>query len=346
MTNAIPTGDASEAGSADAADMFFKRITDADDAILDHEEDETTEGTDDEVEDEADTDAEEPSDEAEDEDSDGDEEDNSDEQSDTKSKKTSIDLSDETTVRVKVDGVEQEFSLGSLKRLAGQEAALTRKSQEAAEVRKRADEAVEAYAHSLLHLRQKAAERFAPFEGTNLLLMSKHLTAEELAIVNEQANAARADLAFFDQELSTLARKREQEQNAALKAQAEESWKVLSDPQTGIQGWNMNLYNDLLGYMIQDLGFNQQTALTLVDPGAWRVVHDSYLYRKGQKALQTKAKPVAKSPAVKKVIKSSSPVATQKARPDNEAKLMNRLKSSGDADSAADLFLARATRNK
>jgi hypothetical protein len=333
MTIAIPHGDATEAGGADPTELFLKRITDADDAI------QTDEGThedhDDEDAVEVDEDAEELSEDAEHEDSGED---------DAKPEsKTQVELNDDAVVKVKVDGEEKEFSLASLKRLAGQEAALNRKQQEAAEIRKRADEAVNAYAHSLMHLREKAVERFKPFEGTNLLLMSKHLSAEDLALVTEQAQAARADLDFFDNELRGLSAKREQEQQVRLKADAEVAWKTLSDPEKGIPNWNMNLYNDLLGYCITDLGMERQQVLGLVDANAWKIIHDSYSFRKGQKALVEKAKPVAKT-AKKQVIKSSSTAVAQTAKPNDEKKLLNRLRQTGDANDAADLFFARATR--
>jgi hypothetical protein len=335
MTIAIHT-DATEAGGADPADLFFNRMQDADEAIQGQDE-ETNENDNDEAEEPTEDDADEnqPS------------EDEGEEDSETneaeESSKTAVELDDNAVVKVKVDGAEQEFTLGSLKRLAGQEAALTRKQQEAADIRKHADEAGSAYFAALQHLREKAVERFKPFEGTNLLLMSKHLSAEELAIVTEQAQAARAEVDFFDSELQNHARKREHEQGVKLKADAEVAWKALSDPNTGIPNWGMNLYNDLLGYTINEIGIDKQTALTLVDPNVWKVLHDSYLYRKGQKARETKVKPVAK-PSGNKTVKSSSPVTSQVAKPQNETKLMNQLRASGDIDTAADLFLARATR--
>src|SRR4029077_8040927 len=50
--------------------------------------------------------------------------------------KSTIEVEDDHKFTVTVDGEEREFSLGQLKRLAGQEAALTRKSQEVATTRK------------------------------------------------------------------------------------------------------------------------------------------------------------------------------------------------------------------
>lgn len=62
-----------------------------------------------------------------------------DEEGDDKDEGSTVEVKDEHKFKVTVDGEEREFSLGQLKRLAGQEAALTRKSQEVAETRKTLD---------------------------------------------------------------------------------------------------------------------------------------------------------------------------------------------------------------
>ena len=53
---------------------------------------------------------------------------------------TEVELSDDTLVEIQVDGEVQQASLADLKRLHGQEASLTRKSQEVAAKRKEAEE--------------------------------------------------------------------------------------------------------------------------------------------------------------------------------------------------------------
>ena len=55
---------------------------------------------------------------------------------------TEVELSEDALVEVQVDGETQQVSLKSLKRLHGQEASLTRKSQDVAARRKEAEEAL------------------------------------------------------------------------------------------------------------------------------------------------------------------------------------------------------------
>src|SRR6476660_3753905 len=65
-----------------------------------------------------------------------DEDEDGDEGDDENGEQSTIEIKDDHKFKVPVDGEEREFSLGQLKRLAGQEAALTRKSQEVATTRK------------------------------------------------------------------------------------------------------------------------------------------------------------------------------------------------------------------
>ncbi|MFK5596840.1 hypothetical protein ACFZ8E_07525 [Methylobacterium sp. HMF5984] len=346
MTEAIRE-DAFEAGGADPADLFFNRMQDADTLSENENEDENHDdhdaGTDE------DADADEGADEATQDDEDADESE-SDETVETKAEKAPVEITDDAVLKHKVDGVEMTFTGRDLKILAGRNAVIQRKEQEVADLRKRAEEIGGVATATLKHLREQALERFKPFEGTNLLLMSKHLSADELAIVTEQAQKAKAELDYFDNELENVSKRNQEDEatrkraeDAQLKESAEASWKQLSDPNTGIPGWGMQMYNDLLGYAIGDRGLNREMVLTLHDPVAWQMIHDSYTLRKGKKVLEQKAKPVAKTGQTK-IIKSSGTVASEMAKPSNDAKLMNRLRQTGDVDTAADLFLARATR--
>ena len=87
-----------------------------------------------------------------------------------------------------MDGQEQEFTLGSLKRLAGQEASLTRKGQEVAAKRKSVDEFSAAYLARNKQLLDRAQAKYAPFKDVDLLALSKdpNISQEELVAVRNR----------------------------------------------------------------------------------------------------------------------------------------------------------------
>jgi hypothetical protein len=94
-------------------------------------------------------------------------------------------------VKVVVDDNEHEVPVKDLQRLFGQEAALTRKSQETAEVRKAAD-AEQAKAVAVLDVMLKNAKAAAaPFEQIDFLALSRdpNVSNEELAYIREQATS-------------------------------------------------------------------------------------------------------------------------------------------------------------
>ena len=82
--------------------------------------------------------------------------------------------SDETYVKVKVGDEDKEVSVKDLKRLYGQEASLTRKSQEVADQRRVADEGVAKNVAALNVLHEKAKLKAEPYKNIDWLAVSKN----------------------------------------------------------------------------------------------------------------------------------------------------------------------------
>ena len=114
----------------------------------DFDEDQQVE-TEDELDDDTDRDDEETADDPDEDDAEEDEEDEDEIQL----------VSDDAEVEVTVDGEIQRVSVASLKRLAGQEQALTRKSQETAAQRKEAEAAMDKTHHVMQAMLAKAEEQ-------------------------------------------------------------------------------------------------------------------------------------------------------------------------------------------
>ena len=326
----------------DGADELLRRWNvpeDAEEPSKDDDEsgqDEET-STSEDKEDDSETD-----DEQEDNDSDesdeDDKEDDSDEDEDEKSKKRKVVDDDDSVVKVKVDGKEHEVPVKDLKRLWGQEQALNRKSEETAAVRKQAEESGAKYVAGVAKMLELAQARYEPFSKIDFLVAAKELDAEELTTLRTEAQRAWDELKFFEQELDTVVKEVETHKHQERLKEAREAQRILSDPKDGIPGWSEKLYDDIRAFAILQ-GIPEVEVNQLTNPVAFKIMHKAMLYDKGQKALDTKTKKIDKTP--KKVIKTSANAeSTRKLlKPNNKA--MEKLRSSGDIDDAADAFLSK-----
>jgi hypothetical protein len=324
---------------SEAADAFFKLSTptkpDADgpsgaeeedteqDTELDADDEDSEETLEDEAEGEEEGDEE-----------DADEED--DDEGDTEKKYADDDA---TFVKIKVGDEEHEVPVKDLKRLYGQEAALTRKSQEVAERRKAVDAEGAAYVAATSVLLQRAQERYEPFTKLNFLALAKDPTvsAKDIAVLQEQAQAAYEDVQFLQNSMGQFVRELEKRQNAELVEQAKEAIKVLSDPEKGIEGWNQKLYDDIRSFAVSN-GLHPEVVNKLVDPAAIKLIHKAMLYERGAKAATKK---VVKTP--KKVVKRTQAPEVDAKRKSGATRIdaaMKNLKARRDTAAAADAFFA------
>ena len=221
---------------SDAADALLDRWKDAEEpskddtgATADEEGDETTPDTSDVEESDA-------ADEAEGADSDAENEaaDEADDQDDA-----------EAIVEIEVDGEKREFTIEKLKRLAGQEAALNRKSMEAAEMRKQADRDAELFGALIGQAEQFALDRLAVFEDIDW-------NTAPLEYGLETYNAWRGEFAAAQAEIEQLRQMKTQaddhlraHRDAVARREWEEALPIL---ERDIEGWNDQHLNDLAAY--------------------------------------------------------------------------------------------------
>lgn len=330
-------------GSDTGADDFFRRlVSDAEQPSEDDEEENTSEET--ETPEETDDEPSEPEEETPEEDEpesdkqDDEEEPEEDDEDSEKDDKKSY-ASDETFVKIKVDGKEVEASVKDLKRLYGQEASLTRKSQEAAEIKKKADEAVVKHVTGLEKLLERAKEQAAPYANINFLALTKdpNVSSEELSALSDAATRAFENVRYLEQELDGVFKATQAERQQQMMVQAKEAIKILTDPKTGIPGWNEQMYNDIRKFAV-DVGMNEQVVNEMVDPTAFKILHMAMQYQKGKSALN-KTKKVDKTP--KRIIKGTPEETVKRAKANPKQEVYKRLKETGSVDDAADAFMAR-----
>jgi len=337
-------------GTDTGADEFFKRmVQDASQPSEepDEEEEEPSE-TDDTEEPEggrssATEDSDEsPEDEEEPEDTEG-EEDDTEEPEDTeeateKPKKV-VEASEDAVVKIKIDGQEVTATVKDLKRLYGQEASLTRKSQEAAELKKRAEDVATRHVTGLEALLARAKEQAAPYANINFLALTKdpNVSSEELSALSDAANRAFDNVRYLETELDGVIKAAQDQRQQQMMQMAREAIKTLTDPKNGIHGWNEQMYNDIRSFAVSS-GMDAQVVNEMVDPVAFKILHMAMQYQKGKTAV-TKTKKIDKTP--KRIIKGTPDEVVKSAKADPNRAMLKKLQQSGSVDDAADAFLAQ-----
>jgi hypothetical protein len=265
-----------------------------------------------------------------------------DEEGDDEGAQSTIEIKDDHKVKVPVDGEEREFTFGQLKRLAGQEAALTRKSQEVATERKTFETRSAAYLARQSKLLERARARYEPLAKIDLLAASKdpNITQEELVAARNTIQSAYEEVQFLEQDLTAFTTEIQKAQSEDLRAQAQEAIKVLSDPEKGIEGFNQPLYQEIVSFAT-DSGLPAEFVNNLVDPAAIKLLNYARLYMKGKTKVQS-AKP-DKQKAPKRIVKGTASAETTKktVKTAKAQEPMKRLQKSGSTDDAADAFMAR-----
>lgn len=295
-------------------------------------EDEDTEEQETDEESESDEDAAEPSeDEEEETDEDEESEETDEDEGEPKPKKV---LDDNAVVKVKVGEEELEVKVNDLKRLYGQEAALTKKSQAVTQKLKEAEDTGAAYVASLANLMQRAKQRAEPYAQIDWLVASKTLNEDELVALRNEAQKAYDDVNFFQQELDGFLGGVEQQRQQQLVVQAREAVEVLK---RDIPNWSTQVYDEIRHFAINN-GMAPQIINNLTDPAAIKMLHMAMLYNKGAKAVTKKTN---KTP--KKLVKSTvSAETTQRSlRGGKTEDAIGKLRRSGSIDDGADAFLAK-----
>lgn len=243
----------------------------------------------------------------------------------------------ETYVKVKVDGEDRTVSVKDLKRLYGQEASLTRKSQEVSAKRKEAEELGARYVAGLTGLLQKAQAKANPYKQIDFLSAAQQLKPEELNALRQEALQAFEEEKYLGEELNTFMGNLQSQRQAQLVEKGREAVKELK---RDIPGWNEKVYNDVRHFAISS-GLDVDIVDNLVDASAIKLIHKAMLYDKGKSGVVTKKK--GKMP--KTVIKTSkSSGSTTKDLIGNKAaasKALKRLELTGSTDDAAEAFLAK-----
>lgn len=264
----------------------------------------------------------------------GDEDENTDED-DTGPKDALVEAADDAVVNLTVDGEEIKVAVKDLKRLYGQEASLTRKSQEVAQQRQLAEDSGARYVVATQRLLDKANERFQPYASIDWGIAAKTLDNDEYVALRQEAQAAHTDIKFLTEELDGVFTQAQEGRAEALEAEAASAVEILT---RDIPNFTAETYTAMTDYAVEQ-GLDAEAVQQLTDPVALKLIHKAMAYDRAKARAASKR---TTTPTSKRNTNSSR-------RPtgrgeDRGGDALTKLKSSGSRDDAVALLMARAER--
>jgi hypothetical protein len=306
---------------------------DADDAT-----DETSDETDEDTADDESVETGEDEEGSEDPDADAEDTETDDAEDADEEKKSAKVAADDAEVVVTVDGEERRVSVKDLKRLYGQEAALTRKSQAVAAKQKEYEDSTKKAVHALSTLAERAMAEWKPYSEIDWAVAQSTLKPEDFAALRTQAKQRFDNAKFLTEELDKTMSEAQTKFMASLKEKAQETVRVLKDPESPhhIPNWSNDVYNSIRDFAIEQ-GMNAEVVNTLVDPAAIKIIHMAMSFKK---AKDVATKKVVKA-IPKKVLTSKTTQSGTSSKDAKSAKARQKLRQTGSVDDAAAALMAR-----
>lgn len=265
------------------------------------------------------------------------------EETEQKPAKKSFVESDDVFVKVKVGDQELEVPVKDLKRLHGQEAALTRRSQEVAAERKAVQDKGLQYGAKLDRMIQTVTARANEYRKLDFIALAKdqHITADQLRALQDEARQVFEEEAFLKGELKNVSETVQKEQQETMINRAKECVKTVQDQASPfhIEGFDQKSYNSLKEFALKS-GIDEATVNGIVDAPILKLLHMAYLYAQTKTGAKVPTKVVTKT--AKKIVKTSNTPPSKASTTSQKAKdAMKSLKAKGSVDAATDAFLAR-----
>lgn len=248
--------------------------------------------------------------------------------------------SDDQIVDIAVNGESKQVSVKDLKRLYGQEASLTKKSQDLATQRKQSEEQLAQTQMSYQKLLERAEARYKPYADIDMLVASREMDAETFSQLRQDAKQAEDDLKFLQEESGQLVSQAQQQHQQATREAAADCVKVLQEQ---LPDWGNELYSDIRDYAVKS-GLPKDQVDQYTDPQVIMLINKARLYDQSkQSANSKKAKAkLKKSKSGKKVLSSKKSPPTKKSiQKANQQKQMDMLSGAKDLDDIADALMSR-----
>lgn len=245
-------------------------------------------------------------------------------------------IADDAEVEIVENGETHRASVSELKRLWGQEASLTRKSQQVATQRKEAENAIQKSDAVLQAMLSKAEEKYKPYADVDMLLASKTMDAEDFAALRKEAQTAHDEVRFLREEADSFYGELQKQQLKAQQEAAKEAVKVLEET---IPDWSNETYANIRSYAVAQ-GLPQEQVDAYVDPAVITILNKARLYDQGKRVATVKKKAATQ----KKVLRSQkSPPnrATRRQSEIDQARASLRNNRGADLEDIASVLMKR-----
>jgi len=301
---------------------------------------EETEVTEDELDDEEDDEGEDNLDDPETDELDDDDETDEDE-TDEEDDDEPLAASDDQVVDISVNGESKKVSVKDLKRLYGQEASLTKKSQDLANQRKQSEEQLAQTHMSYQKLMERAEARYKPYADIDMLVASREMDAETFSQLRQDAKQAEDDLKFLQEESGQLVSQAQQNHQQATKEAAADCVKVLQEQ---LPDWGNELYTNIREYAVAS-GLPKDQVDQYTDPQVIMLINKARLYdqsKQSAKSKKAKAKLTKSKSGKTKVLSSKkAPPSKKSIQKANQQKQMDMLSGAKDLDDIAEALMSR-----
>lgn len=241
---------------------------------------------------------------------------------------------DDAKVFVTVDGEQLEVSVKDLKRLYGQEASLTKKSQAVAETQKQLVQTQEYVEGTLELMLAQASEAFEPYKNIDWVVASKRLNEEELLALRDEATKAYKSYETVTNKVQEYTATKQKAHQESVQKLIEQTQAELSDTTKGIPNWGRETHATLSDYA-KTLGFPQEAIDTFVTSPVWHLLHKAYQFDKGKQVVTEK---VNKTP--KQTLKSTQRPQVSQSNQRAKEVLTRMREAGGSRESAQDAFLS------
>ena len=301
---------------------------------------EETEVTEDELDDEEDDEGEDNLDDPETDELDDDDETDEDEDAEEDDDEP-LAASDDQVVDISVNGESKKVSVKDLKRLYGQEASLTKKSQDLANQRKQSEEQLAQTHMSYQKLMERAEARYKPYADIDMLVASREMDAETFSQLRQDAKQAEDDLKFLQEESGQLVSQAQQNHQQATKEAAADCVKVLQEQ---LPDWGNELYTNIREYAVAS-GLPKDQVDQYTDPQVIMLINKARLYdqsKQSAKSKKAKAKLTKSKSGKTKVLSSKkAPPSKKSIQKANQQKQMDMLSGAKDLDDIAEELMSR-----
>tara|TARA_R110000764_G_scaffold55562_1_gene121378 strand:+ start:283 stop:1356 length:1074 start_codon:yes stop_codon:yes gene_type:complete len=248
--------------------------------------------------------------------------------------------SDDQIVDINVNGESKQVSVKDLKRLYGQEASLTKKSQDLAQQRKQSDESLAQTQLSYQKLLERAEARFKPYADIDMLVASRQMDPDTFAQLRQDAKQAQEDLTFLQEESNTLVSQQQQQFAEQSKEAAANCVKVLQEQ---LPDWGNELYSDIRNYAVKS-GLPQEQVDQYTDPQVIMLINKARLYdqsKQSAKSKKAKAKLTKSKSGKTKVLSSrKAPISKEASAERKRQAAIKNLHGHSDLDDIASALMS------